>query len=186
MFRSKAPVLVGAVIGLLVLSSVALTLSRHTARRTVELDASWPTLYSTVSALKSGSDLAVSGQFTSLVQQTTDPTTGIVYSDFVFKVGTVLADSVGSGAVPGALLTIHQTGGVVGKTTFEVSDDPLFVVGSSAVLFLHEYQTGKFYVVGGPTGRFQLSDTGVATPINAEGIQVKETLSALQASMSNP
>jgi len=38
----------------------------------------------------------------------------------------------------------------------EVEDDPLFRVGETMVLFLREYAPGPFYVIGGPTGRFEV------------------------------
>lgn len=49
---------------------------------------------------------------------------------------------------------LHQTGINVNDKIVEIDDDPLFNVGEESVLFLHQYEPGKFFVLSGPFGRF--------------------------------
>lgn len=49
-------------------------------------------------------------------------------------------------------ITIKQTG----SASVQVEDDPLLEVGEVAVVFLHEFADGRYFIVGGPTGRFHL------------------------------
>ena len=72
-------------------------------------------------------------------------------------------------------LTLRQTGGVDNGTRYVVEDDPLFQRGEQAVLFLHEFSSGHYYVVGGPSGRF-LVQGGNVKPVNDEGVHLPATL----------
>ena len=47
----------------------------------------------------------------------------------------------------------HQTG-AQGKQ--EITDDPVFIVEDKYILFLHEYEDGKYFVERGPQGRFMV------------------------------
>jgi hypothetical protein len=50
-------------------------------------------------------------------------------------------------------VVITQTG-ADGKD--EIKDDPLFKSGEGYLLFLHEYEPGKYFVTGGPQGRYKI------------------------------
>jgi hypothetical protein len=68
-------------------------------------------------------------------------------TEFRFKVDSVLkGEQV-------AQITIHQLG-VAGES--EANDDPLFSSGERYILFLGEGEPGKYYVLGGPQGRFMI------------------------------
>jgi hypothetical protein len=79
------------------------------------------------------------------VGQTQVPTT-----DFAFAIQQMIYDPHQMGI--GKNLIIHQTGGIVNSQQAEVGDDPLFRVGERAILFLHQFSPGHFYVEGGPSG----------------------------------
>jgi hypothetical protein len=49
---------------------------------------------------------------------------------------------------------------VVKGRRFEVRDDSQLRTGEQVVLFLKEYGPGRFFVVGGPQGRFEISRDG--------------------------
>ncbi|MBX5451860.1 hypothetical protein [Thermogemmatispora sp.] len=135
------------------------------------LDASWPVLYHDFSSLKRAADLAVAGKIAGVVAQTVDQ--GIPYTDFTFSVSQVLYTT--HHLTVGSSLVIHQTGGVLNNQRFEVRDDPLFQVGEQAVLFLHQFSPGHYFVVGGPSGRFRVTN-GLVAPINDEGIKLSQPL----------
>ena len=133
----------------------------------VSLDASWAKLYHSFPDLKHDADLAVQGTVTQVLQ-TVSPTDGTPPStDFLFTVSRVLQDP--AHRLQGNTLTLHQTGGRVGNTLYQVDDDPLFQVGEQSILFLHEYQPGFYFVIGGPSGRFVIQ-SGAVKPINNEGV----------------
>jgi hypothetical protein len=132
------------------------------------LDADWTVLYHDLGHLKRASDLAVAGTFASASGQTVQD--GIPYSDFVFTVNRPIYD-------PGRRLqttsiTVHQTGGTLNGRVAEIQDDPLFRVGERSVLFLHEYSPGRYFVVGGPSGRFEVGANGAVRPFNDEGVHM--------------
>jgi hypothetical protein len=134
----------------------------------VLLDASWAKLYHSFTDLKHDADLIVQGTVTQVLQ-TESPTDATPYpaTDFLFTVSQVLQDP--ANRLQGTTLTLHQTGGMVDNTLYEVDDDPLFQPGEQSVLFLHEYQPGSYYVIGGPSGRFVIQN-GTVQPINDEGV----------------
>ena len=70
------------------------------------------------------------------------------FTDFAFKIDRILKGKAVEEVV------VHQTGAEDGK--MEISDDPLFKTGERYILFLHEYETGRYSVAGGPDGRFKV------------------------------
>jgi hypothetical protein len=165
-------VLIGSmVLSLIVLASCSSSSQppqASTGVHVVSLDASWAKLYHSFADLKSNADLAVEGTVTKVLQTVT-PSDGTPPStDFQFTVSRVLQDPA-KRLQGSSTLTLHQTGGTVGTTLYQVDDDPLFQTGEHVVLFLHEYQTGYYYVIGGPSGRFEVQN-GTVKPINDEGV----------------
>jgi hypothetical protein len=132
----------------------------------VNMDASWAVEYHTLHDLKAHATVAVQGSFTGVIAQTTDDK-GIPYTDFEFTVDQVLNDP-GHLVTPGAKLVIHQTGGTVNGQVHQIGDDPLFQVSESCVLFLNQFQPGHFFVIGGPTGRFEIKK-GTVSPHDPKG-----------------
>jgi hypothetical protein len=107
---------------------------------------------------------------------------GIPSTDFNFTVSSTVSD-------PRHLLTtspiiIHQTGGTITQQvngnvvqqTFEVGDDPLMQAGDHFFLFLHNYAPNRYFVVGGPSGRFVVINEQVR-PLNDEGVKLPQALS---------
>ncbi|HEU4784718.1 MAG TPA: hypothetical protein VFS83_15360 [Ktedonobacterales bacterium] len=134
--------------------------------KTVTYGASWATLYHDLKSLKQSADLGVAGTISRVSTVSTDEG-GIVYTDFVFTVKTTLLDP--KHRLNNQSLLIHQTGGMVGSTLYQMEDDPLFEIGEQAILFLHEYSPGHYFVIGGPSGRFRVQN-GLVSPINTEGV----------------
>lgn len=167
-----------AVAALVVAASTAVacgTASSGNGQATViHLDASWLRAYTDFRSLKHDSDVAVEGRFVAVTDQTSDlsePLKQVPFTDFQFQVTTAVYDPRALAAI-GSTILIHQTGARVGSVLAQVDDDPLFTVGERAVLFLHEYAQGRYFVIGGPTGRFSVSNTGMVRPINDEGVQM--------------
>lgn len=129
------------------------------------MDASWAQSFKDVSSLKRASDLVVSGQVSAKVGQATSD--GIPFTDFAFTVQAVVYDP--RWVAPHSVI-LHQTGGAAGGQVLEIADDPLFVVGERAVLFLRQYAPGHYYVIGGPNGRFEVNGTRIV-PADPHGVQ---------------
>lgn len=143
----------------------------------VQIDVSWVRLFQNLGDLKSNSDVAVEGSIVGISDHTsnlTPPLVGTPFTDFQFQVSVVIYGPK-SRLGTGVTILLHQTGASSGGQIVEVSDDPLFTIGEKAVLFLHEYSPGRYFVVGGPSGRFNVSATGLVLPINDEGITMRPT-----------
>ncbi|WP_347110133.1 hypothetical protein AAHB33_05445 [Paenarthrobacter sp. S56] len=143
------------------------------------MDASWAEGYDNLRDLKAHSSLGVEGTFTRIIGQSSIKTVPI--TDFEFTVDKVIHDPTGT-LKEGARLTIRQTGGSVDGVLHQISDDPLFKVSEHAVLFLKEPETGLFYVVGGPSGRFEVK-SGKVIPLGTEGTKFDGTLEEFAAAV---
>lgn len=143
--------------------------------KTVTYGASWAGSAHDLQSLKRDADLSVEGTITKVSGVTTDQG-GIVFTDFVLAVTTTLLDPGRRVKSANTTIIIHQTGGMVGSTLFQMEDDPLFQVGEQAILFLHEYSPGYYFVLSGPVGRFVVRN-GLVSPINDEGIALDAPLS---------
>ncbi|WP_133259956.1 hypothetical protein [Streptacidiphilus pinicola] len=150
-------------------------------RSTVTMDTSWAESYHALSPLKAHSELAVEGTITG-VQSTATTDDGIPFTDFAFTVSTILFDPGHRGSV-GRTITLHQTGGTVNGRQWQAADDAAFRVGEQLVLFLREPRPGLFMVVGGPTGRFEISN-GTLTPAANDGVRFAGSARAFAAAVS--
>ena len=144
----------------------------------VGIAASWAKGYSSLNGLKQDADLGVQGHFTAVVEAATD-SSGLAYTDFTFTITQVLWDP--HHQIPGSTssITIRQTGGCIGDTLYKVDDDPLFQIGEEAILFLHQFSPGQYYVIGGPSGRFEVRN-GLVQPVNDEGVKLPSDLTEQQ------
>jgi hypothetical protein len=127
---------------------------------TVEVDVSWAKGYAGIENLSAEADLIAVGTVKNIVGVTGDVVGEdrwgsiiLYFTDFAFSVERVL-----KGPQVIREVIIHQTG-AVGE--YEIRDDPLLERGDKYVLFLHEYETGKYYILGGPQGRFQIIENKV-------------------------
>ena len=121
---------------------------------------------------------------------------------FSFQVHWVLK---GSGHLK--VLEIYQDGGTLDGRTEMILEDPLMQVGDELILFLHEFNddSGKYYVEGGPQGRFVVKDGRVfalgeipvsadervnratknmTEPLHTGGIHETEFIQQVQAALS--
>ncbi len=127
-------------------------LIRHLSapRSAVTALASWPVRYATVGELAKDAELIVAGTVDKNMGST-ELGPGLVSTQFVFNVEEVVKGSLLQGANS---IVVQQTGGTVDRQTIEVRDDPLFQIGDKYVLFLREFEPGKYVTIGGPQGRF--------------------------------
>ena len=111
---------------------------------------SWADEYDSFEELTSVADLIVVGSIDRVIAETSEGRwwrSRPFSTDFSFNV-----DSILKGAQV-TRITIHQMG-AAGE--LEVRDDPLFSSGERYILFLREYESGKWAVLGGPQGRFMV------------------------------
>jgi len=142
---------------------------QHYSQR-VDMEASWAVGYKDLKSLKAASDIAIEGTIVAVADETLDTATStmsIPYTDFTLSTHTVVYDP--QGRIQGTTVLVHQTGGIVNNTLYQFIDDPLFQVGEQVVLFLHEYAPGKYFVEGGPTGRFEVR-SGIVTAVSTFGL----------------
>jgi hypothetical protein len=171
----------GVTTGTLLIASAACA-SGKPSQRHVTLSPSWAAEYQSLSALAQNADLAVQGEVERTIRVTTDEHQ-IPYTDSGFTVQRILLrPRSGSPVAVGTTLDIHQTGAASSHVITEVDDDPLFRVGDQAVLFLHEYSPGKYFVIGGPTGRFSIVN-GAVKPINDEGVSFSGDLASFVSAL---
>lgn len=124
------------------------------------MGASWAEHYSDLAALKKDSDVAIIGTVTGIASRTVRD--GIPYTEFNVRVVRALHDP--QSRLTSSTIVVHQTGGPVSPNrVLEVRDDPLFRTGETVALFLRQYAPGHFRVLGGPAGRFEVSQGTVAS-----------------------
>lgn len=140
----------------------------------VAIDASWSMSYKDLKSLKAASTVVIEGKIVAVASATMDTATNIPYTDFTVSIDKDVYDPIGR--VHGATALVHQTGGIVNNTLYQMDDDPLFQVDEHVVLFLHEYDLGKYYVVGGPTGRFEVR-SGIVSAASASGVALPPSTS---------
>jgi hypothetical protein len=134
----------------------------------VQLHASWANAYPTFAAMVKNSDAIVRG--TVGAASPTILQDKVPYTDFTFHVTTWIKTKDEQPSD----ISIHQTGGTTDSAIEIVDDDPLLVVGTAYVLFLNEYAPGKYFIVGGPTGRLNASSAGKLTAFKGSIIATAE------------
>lgn len=162
------------VTGLLTTTLTACGRSQSTKAHS-HLAASWADGASTVAGLAKNSDAVALVAITAVVAtgQDPDPFDRTPYTSFT---ATVRRWLMGTGD---ATIQIKQTG----DTSQQVDDDPLLKVGEVAVVFLHEFAENKYYIVGGPTGRFHLDDQDHLVPLPGGVLHDRDSLSTLAAQL---
>ena len=136
--------------------------------QTVTVHPSWAQYYRLMKDLKQHSDFAVRGTISQIPAAVKSPD-GYVYSMVTVSVGHVLWNSQHK-TMP-ATIAVEQIGGEVENVTYVNPDDPLFKMNEQVILFLQEYQPGKFRITGGPSGRFTVTN-GVVAPVVTDGVQL--------------
>jgi hypothetical protein len=114
------------------------------------------------------SDAVVSGHVVAdQGTETSSSDSSLVYTNFTFHVDKWIA-----GKPAGTVVLLHQVGGASGFTSSEVKNDPSFQVGEQDVLFLKMYAPGRYFVLGGPTGRLPVSAASTVTNLPASVLKV--------------
>ena len=150
----------------------------------VVMDMSWARSYSSLKELRQNSDVVAAGHFSRVVGTTVDDK-GIPFTDFEFTVDTLIR-SDDAALSSGGTVVVHQTGAEQSGTVYESGDDPLFTVGENAVVFLHRYAQGHYYLIGGPSGRFGLdSKTGMVKRSADTGVSYSGRLSDFSKAVNN-
>lgn len=145
----------------------------------VEVEESLVKSYQSLISLKQDADLGVQGHVTAVVDTASPDESGLAYTDFTLNITHVLWDPHHQVSGSTSSVTIRQTGGCAGGTLYKVADDPLFQVGEEAILFLHQFSSGQYYILGGPTGRFEVRH-GIVQPVNDEGVHLPPNLTEQQ------
>jgi len=132
------------------------------------MNASWAQYYSDLPSIKKDAYLAVRGKITS-VASTSSPAQAPISSYFNLTIEEIFWNPHNEALKSGSKIVIHQEGGLVNGVLYQADDDPLLQVGEETILFLHQYAPGQFFVQGGPSGRFKVSN-GAVTPISSDGM----------------
>jgi len=144
--------------------------------QTVTMNVHWAQYYRSMKDLKQHSDFAVRG-FISYIAPAAKSADGAVYDMVTVSVTRILWNPTHK-TVP-ATFAVEQLGGNVDNVTYVTPDDPLFKMNEQVILFLQEYQPGKFRIAGGPTGRFTVAN-GIVKPIVTDGVQLPGNTSEAQ------
>ncbi|HLG65772.1 MAG TPA: hypothetical protein VKY19_27880 [Ktedonosporobacter sp.] len=146
-----------------------------------DIEVSWAKFYGSITELKqaTGLDLVVQGTFTAVQGNASSGARNTpLMTNFSFTISKMLLDTHHL-SNRSSSITIRQTGGNIGGTVHQVCGDPLFHVGEKAILFLHRSDAGQYFVVGGPSGRFEVHD-GLVQPVNDEGVRLPAGLTEQQ------
>jgi len=146
---------------IMVLSAISCTTANDgiNQNQNIVANLSWASHYQDICELCTEADLIAVGEIDRVINETSDKVAEaewgpvIIYTtDFAFWIEQILKGKEAKEII------LHQTG-AAGKE--EISDDPLFKLGEKYILFLHEYEAGKYFVLGGPQGRFKIIDDKV-------------------------
>ncbi|TWP32447.1 hypothetical protein [Leekyejoonella antrihumi] len=131
--------------------------------------------------LKGNSQLAIAGTFAK--SQNASGSDGIPMTAFTVTVNQILFDRSAT-VEANAEITVMQTGGQAAGVLSEATDDPLFTVGSRAVLFLDRSEKGTYFVSGGPTGRFNLDQNDQVSTFSPQSAKLDGTLASVAAQVA--
>jgi len=119
-----------------------------------ELILDWAYRYGSIASMRTAADTIIVGQVLSEESFVNGHACTLIYTKY-----TVLVRTAMHGAIAGSVISIVQTGGVLGASRQEARDDPLMSVGNVAVMFLHlNKQTGSYAILSGPEGRFPVTN----------------------------
>jgi hypothetical protein len=146
------------------------------AQKTVVSHPSYAESFASLDAMSKSADIIVHGTITATAPG--EPLGDIVTSTYTFKVDNWIKGTPTSNNE----VTVFQTGGIKGDTTYVTEDDPLMHVGEEAVLYLDEGDPGIFHTVAGPTGRLEVTDGQVKKLAGSSiTIPIPSTLKSVEA-----
>jgi hypothetical protein len=82
-------------------------------------------------------------------------------------------------ALLSASISLHCVEGVLGLFQTNAIETTVELVGEEAILFLHQFSPGQYFVMGGPSGRFEVRK-GLVQPVNNEGVKLPSSLTEQQ------
>lgn len=137
-------------------------------------EADWADAYSTVAEMTQhapvvavGTVLGVAGSGqVNVVLPSGAPNPDTPYTEFTVSVKAALKGN------PGTTIIVRQTGGrdSAGRT-IELAGDPMLKTGETMLMFLREFSPGHFVIMGGPTGRYDISAQGRVIALPQSQIQ---------------
>ena len=105
----------------------------------------WAYLYGNLTEIRNAADRVVDG----VVVGSTTSGCGIIVTHYTVKIIMTLRGDSDS-----FLITVTQTGGVIGSSKQEVREDPLIQIGDHVIMFLNfNPEDGMYGILGGPQGR---------------------------------
>jgi len=109
------------------------------------LFADWAYTYSNLTEVRNAADRIVEG----VIVDTSTSGCELIFTYYTVKIIVTVKGNSDS-----SLITVAQTGGVIGNSKQEVRDDPLMEIGERVILFLNfDPQNGIYGTLGGPQGR---------------------------------
>lgn len=146
-----------------------------------EVDASWGGAYPSLAQMSQHSDAVVRGRITNVLgTETSTQAQDLIYTNYAFQVDKWIA-----GTPSGSHIVIHQMGGSSGVREMTVRDDPRFDQGAEAILFLQQYAPGKYFVLGGPTGRYPVAGGQISAMPGSAVVLPRQTVDSVVATLSS-
>lgn len=165
--KACAAITTGLALAAVVIGVIAAVHLMPRGRVPTRSEASWAQSYASISGLARAADLVGVFRVDRVVQVRKEPG-GVELTDFE---AALIQRIKGPAQNP---VIIRQTGG----PDMAVADDPLMRPGDEYVLFLHRYAPGRYYVLGGPQGRFALDGQGRVWSLDAIDPGVRDALAA--------
>ena len=105
----------------------------------------WAYTYGNLTEIRNAADRVVDG----VVVGSSTSGCGVIVTHYTVKIIMTL-----KGDSDSFLVTVTQTGGVIGSSKQEVREDPLIQIGDQVVMFLNfDPENGMYGILGGPQGR---------------------------------
>ncbi|CAH8720836.1 hypothetical protein M5W83_12065 [Paenibacillus thiaminolyticus] len=94
-----------------------------------------------------------------------------MYGGVVFSLAKANVKNIEKGVIPNNNLTILETGGIYNNQRYIFEENPSFVTGERAIVFLKKYKgpidNDAYVILGAYQGKFKLQGSKVIPPVNA-------------------
>ena len=119
----------------------------------VEYHVSYPYEYNNITEMSGDSDLIINGYVTE--SKIIGDINGheLLFTDYTIKVTDVYKGKLSVNEI-----VVKQTGANVYGLKRQIQEDPLMTKDVTMILFLKEYEKNKYFIIGGPQGRFEIHD----------------------------
>ena len=115
---------------------------------------SWAIQYASIGDLAKAADLVVQGKVAGIAESYLDK--GIPFTNFYVDVTSVTKGSANS-----KILVTETGGAATNPGTVVIDGDPPLIAGKTYFLFLREVNPGRYVILGGPQGQFEVQKGGV-------------------------